>query len=113
MFLPRPSFTQPPSNILYDKVFTLATKIPASAKIITAVIIDLGYATHGVHMNQRSVELVVIRYGNNLAIRGPTSSGIYPPGYGWLHILADGVPAKGMRVMVGDGSSKSPSFAFK
>jgi hypothetical protein len=77
-------------------------------------------------MNNRLVELVVSRSGGKLTITGPKDSSRYPPGkdrvshilctelyslsfvgYAWLWVLADGVPSKGKRVMIGSGASKS------
>ncbi|KAF8595713.1 hypothetical protein BDV93DRAFT_528472 [Ceratobasidium sp. AG-I] len=46
---------------------------------VEVVLMDLGFATHGVH--------------------------IYPPGPAWLFIVVNGVPSVAQKVMVGDGSS--------
>jgi len=62
-------------------------------------------------MNSRLVELVCTftptSSNNNattLTVVGPPSAVIYPPGYGWLYVLADGVPGAGKRIMVGNGT---------
>lgn len=66
-----------------------------------------GYSTHGVHMSQRLVELKVTLSGKKLKILGPRTNGVYPPGPGWLYVLADGVPSKGQKVMIGKGTGES------
>jgi hypothetical protein len=85
---------------------------------------DLGYSTHGVHMSQRMVELAATLKGNKLTVTAPKTTGLYPPGAcdcprrmklsidlvvhagpGWIHILADGVPSKSTKVMIGPGNS--------
>ncbi|KAI5481062.1 hypothetical protein MNV49_006248 [Pseudohyphozyma bogoriensis] len=102
---------------LYGKQYTLGIKLPSGTKVVTAVIMDLGYSTHSVHMNNRLVELQVKRNGAELTIQGPKTvrflffTGIYPPGYAWLYVLADGIPSKGKRVMIGSGASPPVSTA--
>ncbi|GAA6006170.1 hypothetical protein JCM10207_000549 [Rhodosporidiobolus poonsookiae] len=102
--LSRPSFTGAPTNLLYGKTTVLTVNLPSGTKTVTAAVIDIGYSTHGVHMSHRYVELRTALSGNKLTIKGPLSTGIYPPGPGWLYILADGVPSVGTKVMVGPGN---------
>jgi Domain of unknown function (DUF1929) len=64
---------------------------------------DLGYVTHAVHSNSRLVNLDASLEGNALKVTGPPNGNVYPPGPGWLYVLVDGVPSKGIKVMVGDG----------
>ena len=40
---------------------------------------------------------------NLLTVRGPPNGNIYPPGPAWLHVVNDGIPSEGMKVMVGSG----------
>ena len=63
-------------------------------------------------MNQRLLELEckLGKDGRTVTIRGPPSAGHFPPGYGWLYVLADGVPSKGKRIMVGDGADPPSDF---
>lgn len=76
-------------------------------------------------MNLRNVELVCTRSGTiKLTCTGPATTKLYPPGsqpslvdwdladpfstgYAWLYVLADGVPSKGLQVMIGDGAGES------
>lgn len=64
---------------------------------------DFGFVTHAVHANSRLVYLKVTSNKDILTVRGPPSGLIYPPGPGWLHIIVDGIPSEGMKVMVGSG----------
>lgn len=66
---------------------------------------DLGYVTHGVHANSRMVHLPATHNPDQgtMTFSGPPSGDIYPPGPGWIYLVVDGVPSKGMKVMVGNG----------
>jgi hypothetical protein len=69
---------------------------------------DLGFATHGVHMDQRFVKLVskLSRDKKTLTVTGPPTSRIYPPGPAFLYVVtAGGVPSFGHRTIVGTGAS--------
>jgi hypothetical protein len=59
--------------------------------------------THAVHANSRLVYLAATLDDGVLKITGPSNGNIYPPGPGWLFIVVDGVPSKGIKIMVGDG----------
>ncbi|ORY90614.1 copper radical oxidase [Leucosporidium creatinivorum] len=111
--LTQPNFYNAPSNLLYGKTYTIGINVLASAKVITAVIMDLGYSTHGVHMNSRLVELVVERTAKHkLQITAPKNAARFQPGWAWLWVLADGVPSEtSIRVMVGTGADP-PSSAY-
>lgn len=65
---------------------------------------DFGYVTHAVHANSRLVYLESSVTSDSIEITGPPSANIYPPGPGWLIVVADDVPSKAVKVMVGDGS---------
>lgn len=77
----RPNFYGQPSNLLYGRSYSIGINVLASAKVVQAVIMDLGYSTHGVHMNNRLVELEVVRTAKHkLTIKGPRNEALYPPG---------------------------------
>ncbi|POW01932.1 hypothetical protein PSHT_12309 [Puccinia striiformis] len=61
--------------------------------------------THSTHMNSRLVKLRtrVDPDTNALRVIMPPSPEIYPPGYGWLFVLVNGVPSSGKRIMIGSG----------
>jgi hypothetical protein len=65
---------------------------------------DLGYVTHAVHANSRLVYLAASLSANKLSVTGPPDGKIYPPGPGWLFVVVDGVPSRGVKVVVGDGA---------
>lgn len=103
MDLARPSFNSQPASLAYGKSFNIQVKLPKSTKRVQAVLMDLGFVTHAIHMNSRLVEMdnSLGSDGKTLTIQAPATTGLYPPGYGWLYILADGVPSEGRRVMMG------------
>ncbi|EEB98492.1 hypothetical protein MPER_01984 [Moniliophthora perniciosa FA553] len=41
--------------------------------------------------------------GQEAGIMGPPDNGVYPSGPAWFHVICDGVPSEGARVMYGDG----------
>ncbi|KZO95807.1 copper radical oxidase [Calocera viscosa TUFC12733] len=112
MGMVRPVITTLPANVDYGKQIQVQVQLSPSATNITISLMDLGFVTHAVHMNSRLVELecaCTLPSGTNnattLSITGPPSALIYPPGYGWIYVLVDGVPSAGKRIMVGDGSA--------
>ena len=68
-------------------------------------LMDFGFVTHAVHANSRLVYLVAElgEDGHTLTITGPPNGGVYPPGPGWLCVVAGNVPSRAVKVMVGDG----------
>lgn len=102
--LVRPMFSGQPTHIQYGANFTIPINVLPTAKLVQAVIMDLGFSTHSVYMNSRYVELPAWRNGTKqFLVAGPSSTALFPPGYAWLFVLADGVPSKGTRVMIGTG----------
>ncbi|GAA5885153.1 hypothetical protein JCM6882_007252 [Rhodosporidiobolus microsporus] len=105
MSMTRPTYSGLASKILYGKSYTLTVNVPAGTKKVQVALIDIGYSTHGVHMSNRYVELEATLSGKTLTFKAPKNTGIYPPAPGWIYILADGIPSKGKKVMVGPGNS--------
>jgi len=101
---PRPAYTGLPTGFTYGASFTLNVTLAANTSTVQAVLMDLGYSTHGVHMSQRWVELTAALNGTSLVVNAPATAGLFPPGPGWVHILADGIPSEARKVMVGDGA---------
>jgi len=69
---------------------------------------DLGFATHGVHMDQRVVRLKskLSADKRTLTVTGPPSPRHYPPGPGFLYVVTnDGVPSFGHKTLIGTGAS--------
>jgi hypothetical protein len=71
---------------------------------------DLGFSTHGVHMDQRLVQLVsnMTLAGNIgiLTVQAPPNGMVYPPGPAYLYVVTDtGVPSFGHKTIIGTGAS--------
>lgn len=69
---------------------------------------DLGFSTHAVHMNLRSVILAceLNDRGTKLSITSPPNSMVYPPGPAFLYIVTEsGVPSFGHKLIIGSGKS--------
>ena len=76
--------------------------------IFVVVLIDLGFHTHAVAMDQRFVKLAstLSSSRNTLTVTGPPDARVYPPGPAFLYVVTDaGVPSVGRKVIVGSGSS--------
>ncbi|KAJ7800826.1 glyoxal oxidase N-terminus-domain-containing protein [Mycena olivaceomarginata] len=105
---PRPSYKGLPATINYDSKFTLSVKLPPDTTGVTVALMDLGFATHGAHMDQRFVKLVskLSPDKKTLTVTGPPTSRIYPPGPAFLYVVtAGGVPSFGHKTIVGTGAS--------
>jgi hypothetical protein len=74
----------------------------------TAIVslIDHGFATHGVHMDQRLVRLEarLTLDRSCVVVKSPPNSRIYPPGPAYLYVVTDdGVPSVGQKLLLGSG----------
>ncbi|KAF5372597.1 hypothetical protein D9758_005225 [Tetrapyrgos nigripes] len=103
---PRPTYTGLPKTFDYNSKITLDVDLPPGAENVSVVIMDLGFATHGVHMGQRLVGLVseLSHHKTKLTIAGPPSPTIYSPGPAFVFVLADGVPSFGSKTLIGTGA---------
>ncbi|KAJ6622429.1 glyoxal oxidase N-terminus-domain-containing protein [Mycena sp. CBHHK59/15] len=103
---PRPSYKGLPATVNYNSKFTLSVQLPPDTTGVTAALMDLGFATHGVHMDQRFVKLVskLSSDKKTLTVTGPPTSRIYPPGPAFLYVVPlAGFPASGTRLLSGRG----------
>ncbi|KAJ7125749.1 glyoxal oxidase N-terminus-domain-containing protein [Mycena crocata] len=108
MNVARPSYTGLPAAINYNVSFNLAVTLPANTVNVTVALMDLGFATHGVHMDQRLVQLVSTLSSDKktLTVKAPPSNTIYPPGPAFLYVVTDtGAPSFGHKTIVGTGAS--------
>lgn len=128
MAQPRPTYTGLPATVNYGATFTLTVSLPSSATSVTGKfrvpvfypvtaparatspvsLIDLGFATHAVHMDQRLVQLVSTLSADKktLTVTGPPSSNHYPPGPAFLYVVTNaGVPSFGHKTIIGTGAS--------
>ncbi|KAF5372571.1 hypothetical protein D9758_005210 [Tetrapyrgos nigripes] len=103
---PRPTYTSLPKTFDYNAKITLDIDLPAGAENVSVVIMDFGFATHGVHMDQRLVGLVSELSDDKakLTVTGPPSATIYSPGPAYVFVLADGVPSFGSKTLIGTGA---------
>ncbi|KAF8907539.1 glyoxal oxidase N-terminus-domain-containing protein [Mucidula mucida] len=105
---PRPTYTGLPATVNYAQVFTLAVTLPSTATDVSVSLMDLGFATHGVHMDQRMVKLVSVLSPDKrtLTVTGPPTPALYPPGPAFLYVVTDeGVPSFGHKTIVGTGAA--------
>ncbi|KAJ6565154.1 glyoxal oxidase N-terminus-domain-containing protein [Mycena vulgaris] len=104
---PRPSYKGLPDTVKYNSKFTLSVQLPSDTTGVTVALMDLGFATHGAHMDQRFVKLVskLSPDKKTLTVTGPPTSRIYPPGPAFLYVVtASGVPSFGHKTIVGTGA---------
>lgn len=80
-----------------------ATAVRLTCELVS--LMDFGFVTHAVHANSRLVYLVAEpgKDESTFTITGPPHGGIYPPGPGWLCIVAGDVPSTAVKIMVGNG----------
>jgi len=103
---PRPTYTGLPTTINYGMTFNLSVNLPQSTQNVTVSLMDFGFSTHAVQMDQRLVQLVAKLQGNTLTITTPPNATIYPPGPAYLFVLTDaGVPSFGHKLIIGTGAS--------
>lgn len=94
-------YTSDTKGACFRRLFSHKNSLMPS--LVLVVLMDLGYVTHATHTNSRLVELVTELEGDKLKIAGPPNGNIYPPGPGYLFVVRDGVPSKGVPVMIGEG----------
>ncbi|KAF8996332.1 copper radical oxidase [Cyathus striatus] len=108
MSQPRPTYSGLPEQINYNSTFNISVSLPQDTDGVSVVLMDLGFATHAVHMDQRLVKLVssLSSDKSTLTVTGPPSARHYPPGPGYLYVVTDaGVPSFGHKAIVGTGAS--------
>ncbi|KAF8595715.1 DUF1929-domain-containing protein [Ceratobasidium sp. AG-I] len=109
MFKPRPAFSGLPATWGYGQQMTFSVTLPVAVNppAMTVSLMDLGFATHGVHMDMRMVKLKCTLSANKktLVVTGPPNAAVYPPGPAWVYVLFNGVPSVAQRVIIGSGDS--------
>ncbi|GLB34682.1 putative copper radical oxidase [Lyophyllum shimeji] len=104
MKMERPEIVGKVEKLEFGAEIKVQVKVPGgNTGNVKVALMDLGFVTHAIHANMRLVYLVCSVAGDTLTVTGPPSGNIYPPGPGWIYFLVDGVPSKGVKVMVGDG----------
>ncbi|KAJ7200643.1 glyoxal oxidase N-terminus-domain-containing protein [Mycena pura] len=105
---PRPTYNGLPATVNYNSKFTLSVELPPDTNDVTVALMDLGFSTHGVHVDQRFVKLVsnLSHDKKTLTVTGPPTTRIYPPGPAFLYVVtAAGVPSFGHKTIIGTGAS--------
>ncbi|KAF4618750.1 hypothetical protein D9613_010182 [Agrocybe pediades] len=105
---PRPTYTGLPSTVNFNQKFELNVDLPPGTASVNVHIMDLGFSTHGVHMDQRLVKLVstLSHDKRTLTVTGPPSARHYPPGPAFVFVVNDkGVPSFGHKTLIGTGAS--------
>ncbi|KAG6832068.1 hypothetical protein H0H92_005490 [Tricholoma furcatifolium] len=103
---PRPDIKSKVPTINFGEEFKIEVTVPSGLRGNEQVVLmDYGFVTHANHANTRLVYLKFSRVDNTFTVVGPPNGGVYPPGPGWLHVVIDGVPSIGVKVMIGDGKS--------
>lgn len=126
MFQDRPTFKGLPALVDYGKTFTLDINLPTSATgatglrvfpcslmywcsfVLAVALMDFGFATHTVHMDQKYVELrsSLSRDKKSIRITAPANPRLFSPGPGFIFIITDkGVPSVAKRLIIGKGAS--------
>ncbi|KDQ22213.1 hypothetical protein PLEOSDRAFT_1109334 [Pleurotus ostreatus PC15] len=108
MFSNRPTVNGVPATVDFGKTFTLNINLPPNVRDVSVSLMDLGFATHGVHMDQKLVQLqsTLSRNKKTLQITAPRDGRLFSPGPGFLFIVTnEGVPSVGHKVLIGTGAS--------
>ncbi|KAI0819135.1 copper radical oxidase [Irpex lacteus] len=100
MAVERPETGDVPRKIRFGRTIKFEVRLPSSLQgaEIKVALMDFGYVTHAVHANSRLVYL-------ESSVADGKVWQYYPPGPGWLVVLANDVPSEAVKVMVGDGKS--------
>ncbi|KAF8870522.1 glyoxal oxidase N-terminus-domain-containing protein [Mucidula mucida] len=108
MSLPRPCYAGLPETVDFGHVFELSVSLPSTASNVSVSLMDLGFATHGIHMDQRMLTLVSSLSSDKklLTVTGPPTPALFPPGPAYLFVVTDdGVPSSGHKTLVGTGAA--------
>lgn len=94
----RPAITAvPAAAIAYRTAFEMTVDAALGCDVpVKLQLIYTGFATHGVHMGQRMVELEVLENTcGKITAAGPRDASVMPPGVYLLFAVQDGIPSKG------------------
>ncbi|KAF7370204.1 Copper radical oxidase [Mycena sanguinolenta] len=108
MAVERPSYTGLPATFDFKSRITLDVQLPEGTNDVKVALMDFGFSTHGVHMDQRLLYLDAILSSDKtkLLVTGPPTPALFPPGPGFLFVVTDrGVPSFGHETLVGTGAS--------
>jgi hypothetical protein len=96
----RPVITAAPDGIGYAQDVVVAT--PDAGQVVRVTLVRLGSVTHAFDQSQRFLELTFRRVAGGLAVTGPGSNAVAPPGpYLLFMVNGAGVPSVAAVVRVG------------
>lgn len=97
---PRPVLAGAPGSLAYGQTF--AVNYSGVTTIDRAVLVRQSAVTHSIHMDARTVALVIgTAAGGTLTLTAPPDATIAPPGYYMLFIMYGGVPSTASWIHVG------------
>ncbi|ORX48536.1 hypothetical protein DM01DRAFT_1326263 [Hesseltinella vesiculosa] len=104
----RPLVSHVPRIVSYGQSFDILLNLNdliaagSEPKSIKVGLLRPGFSTHSMHMSQRYVFLrhTLSTDSQTLTIQAPPKASLFPPGAGFLIVLCDGVPSKGVEVFV-------------
>ncbi|KAI8087798.1 glyoxal oxidase N-terminus-domain-containing protein [Gilbertella persicaria] len=101
----RPKISHIPRAVEYNQTFEVLFHLEApniDPKKLKVAIMRPGFSTHSMHMSQRYVYLVhqINHDHKSINITAPPHANIFPPGQGFLVVVYDGVPSKGVEFFV-------------
>lgn len=97
---PRPTLAGAPGSLTYGQTFSV--NFGGVTTIDRAVLVRQSAVTHSIHMDARTVALVIgSAAGGTLTLTAPPDATIAPPGYYMLFIMYGGVPSTANWVHVG------------
>lgn len=89
---PRPQITNAPTDVSYDKVFTVES--PQADDVTKVTWVRLSSVTHAFNASQRINTLAFARTSGGLNVTAPADRNHCPPGHYMLFLLnEDGVPS--------------------
>lgn len=97
----RPLLSHVPPRWVYGATVEFLVHLdPNNAKEIKVGLLRTGFSTHSLHMSQRYVflEHTVAPHRQSIHVTAPPRPSLFPPGKGFLYIIHDGVPSKGVEV---------------
>ncbi|KAG1468086.1 hypothetical protein G6F56_004043 [Rhizopus delemar] len=101
LFRPRPRISHVPRVVEYDTDFDILFHFPTvDPTKLRVALMRPGFSTHSMHMSQRYVYLVHEFKGQSIRVAAPPHPNIFPPGSGYLVVVYDGVPSKGVEIFV-------------
>ncbi|KAI0086181.1 copper radical oxidase [Irpex rosettiformis] len=107
MNVERPHLGDVPRKLGFGRTVKFDVDLPLSLQggDVKVVLMDFGYVTHAVHADSRLVYLESSVSDGKVMVTGPPDGGIYPPGPGWIMVVANDIPSEAVKIMVGDGKS--------